>query len=492
MKTVTKVQPYDSFNLTSVKKRFDKTNKPNEKVFLKKTKWDEIKEVFLEWSFRSNLDCFVKIFEYKDNPFAKYLWIIILVLLSGITFWSIVKIIFEYFNYEVVSKFTVTYENPTKFPTITICNNNPFTTNNSQILFETIAKTANLSPYDPNVFRFAKMKASSPTLNEEKKRALGFDLPNKLMTCLFGGQECNASDFKWYWSFDYGNCWQFNSGFSKLTNSKIEIANGQSGIEFGLQMAIYPLENKNKYPSTSDMGLVVFVHNNTFRPLRSDSIFIKPSEKTHILVKRIFTHKVPFPYSECRDLNGYSSRLYDFILSNNRTYRQQDCVYLCFQEISIEKCGCIFSAFEDTAPNIKFCMNKTEGFCFKDLYFSFRPDECVTNSCPLECDSVEYSVEVSSLSSPSIQGFNCFFKDSETNRGLTYDLYKSQMVQLNIYYSSLHYTTISESVKITGFELFSQIGGTLGCFVSLSLFTLFEFIEIFILILNVCFFKSRK
>ena len=96
-------------------------------------------------------------------------------------------------------------------------------------------------------------------------------------------------------------------------------------------------------------------------------------------------------------------------------------------------------------------MNKTEGICFKNLYFNFSPDECINKMCPLECDSIEYERQVSSLASPSIQAYNYFFKETEMNQGLTYDLVKSQMIQFNIYYSSLQYTAISESAKISGF-----------------------------------------
>ena len=128
MKNAIQIQPYESFKLAPV----ENANISSEIVSFRKKKWDKVKETCLEWSLRSNLDSFVKIFEYKDNLFAKFIWGVILFFLSGITFWSISKIILEYFNYEVVSKIQVIYENPTKFPTITICDNNPFTTIQSQ------------------------------------------------------------------------------------------------------------------------------------------------------------------------------------------------------------------------------------------------------------------------------------------------------------------------------------------------------------------------
>ena len=39
----------------------------------------------------------------------------------------------------------------------------------------------------------------------------------------------------------------------------MKIANGQSGFEYGLQITIYPLENKNKYLAASEMDFKLFL-----------------------------------------------------------------------------------------------------------------------------------------------------------------------------------------------------------------------------------------
>ena len=75
------------------------------------------------------------------------------------------------------------------------------------------------------------------------------------------------------------------------------------------------------------------------------------------------------------------------------------------------------------------------------------------------------------------------------NKTLTYDLFKSIWINLWIYYPSLDYTLITESPKTTVTELFTQIGGSLGLFVSFSVFTIFEFIEIFLLIMHSLIFR---
>jgi hypothetical protein len=56
----------------------------------------------------------------------------------------------------------------------------------------------------------------------------------------------------------------------------------------------------------------------------------------------------------------------------------------------------------------------------------------------------------------------------------------------------LEYTQITELPKMDTYDLLTQIGGALGLFVSFSVFTLFETIELFILILRALIIKAKK
>ena len=61
---------------------------------------------------------------------------------------------------------------------------------------------------------------------------------------------------------------------------------------------------------------------------------------------------------------------------------------------------------------------------------------------------------------------------------------------LIVFYPALEYTFIRESPQMTELGLFADIGGTLGLFISASIFTLFEIIEILVLVLKVLFFRE--
>ena len=310
-----------------------------------------------------------------------------------------------------------------------------------------------------------------------------------MTSCSFAGEQCNSSDFHWLWIYYYGNCWQFNSGIN-LANQKVNIKETNNGIDSGLEVSFNILENKNIHSLFHSEGLIVFVTNHSHLPYVSDPyVFVKGGEKTFISVKRMFNSKYPYPYSECVDLTSYSSDIHDLI-SSNRTYRQSDCFKLCRQKLYIENCGCnLYFDYLNINPNARYCENSTDYFCHLNVFYKYSRQECVRTSCPLECDSVHYDLSVTSLAYPSLQLYES--QNDELKRNQTYESFKASLIQFNVFYPSLEYTIIKESPKLTALDLFGQIGGTLNIFVSLSIFTLFEMLEVVVLVLHALIFKKK-
>ena len=50
----------------------------------------------------------------------------------------VIQIIFEYFEYEVVSKIKIVSERPTSFPAVTICDANPLSTKEAEYLIRNV------------------------------------------------------------------------------------------------------------------------------------------------------------------------------------------------------------------------------------------------------------------------------------------------------------------------------------------------------------------
>ena len=73
----------------------------------------------------------------------------------------------------------------------------------------------------------------------------------------------------------------------------------------------------------------------------------------------------------------------------------------------------------------------------------------------------------------------------EEKNGLYYENFKANSYAINVFYSNMEYTVISETPKTSLFDLISQIGGSLGMFLEFSVFHIVEIFEIVCLILHV-------
>ena len=112
--------------------------------------------------------------------------------------------------------------------------------------------------------------------------------------------------------------------------------------------------------------------------------------------------------------------------------------------------------------------------------------------CPLECDSITYNLQVSSLKFPNHELYDIFRNDSgaplifSSTYGVdisSIDMFREYFYSINIYYPSLKYTYISESPQTTVFGLLSSLGGSLGMFLGFSVFSLIELLEMSLTIL---------
>jgi hypothetical protein len=245
----------------------------------------------------------------------------------------------------------------------------------------------------------------------------------------------------------------------------------------------------NNYNATNEKGLVVFIHNSRFKP--TEAIFVEPGKNTYIGVKREVTQKYPSPYSDCIDLDSYKSDLYDYITkTQKKAYRQQDCFELCIQKEIINNCECYYTKYDDLNTNVTACLNQVNFYCLEGQIDNFILTECQKNLCPLECDSISYELSLSSLVNLETKDYTSaiesdYFEEYyDVNTTNTNSIINSNLVYVTVYYPSLQYEKIIESPKTQIFDLFTQIGGALGMFVSFSVFTIFELIEIFLLIVK--------
>ena len=226
-----------------------------------KTKRSQLTKLLTEWSLQSHFHCYPKIFQYK-NVYAKQIWALTFLFFTALTLFLIGRDLVNYFEYEVVSKIEVFDQKPIEFPTVTICDGNPFTSETAERLIDKIVNEtfgqelnaasefadAGSAKHLLDAIEMAKMYVAGPQYTQADRRELGLiarDNVRLLMSrhCLFSKKECDfATDFNWYYNYQQGNCWQFNAGKSSPRKIKETILEGPN---YGLNLWIGPLDNHN-------------------------------------------------------------------------------------------------------------------------------------------------------------------------------------------------------------------------------------------------------
>ena len=129
----------------------------------------------MNWSQRVDINCYKKIFDYKGNYLVQFIWLLILLGSTGATYYLISKSIIDYLKHNVTTQIKIVNEIPTEFPTITFCDNNPFSSKEAEEFMKNISilNNLNLDSFQnvSSLFQLAKLRASSKLLSDELKNS---------------------------------------------------------------------------------------------------------------------------------------------------------------------------------------------------------------------------------------------------------------------------------------------------------------------------------
>jgi hypothetical protein len=120
--------------------------------------------------------------------------------------------------------------------------------------------------------------------------------------------------------------------------------------------------------------------------------------------------------------------------------------------------------------------------------------EC-NEMCPFECKKMIFSTIHSQLNEFSNEKAQEYFehkllkpKYEQLNSSLS-DV-KQSIINLNVFYDRLSFTEITEKPSFTFVDLVSNVGGTFGLFIGISLLSLLEIVELIYEILLI-YFKNK-
>jgi hypothetical protein len=428
----------------------------------------ELKREFINWSASSTSHGFPNIFK-NEKIALKTMWFIFLSLSAAFCGFMVARTILDYISFEVVSQIRVFDEIPAQFPTITICNLNPFVTN------EAVALMSN-NRFDRSIFRRV---AANPPFGDENRKKLSYDMNKVMWSCEFNYEPCNSynqgndriyEDFSWIYRIDLANCLRFNSGIDSK-GKKIPIKSIYKEGEWSALYIDFILPDRaNIQEYLYKRGIRIYVENSTYmHSTYSIGIDIKPGTFTEIILKKHITERLPYPYSDCQNSFPSEWAITKILEEKKYNYRGKDCSYICLQKEIIESCGCYDLWYDNYDTSVKPCFSEEQVTCandlFKRLYKEGQSEYC-SKMCRPECYSVSFETTYSLSDYPprnyydslkSRPWINQFFA-SEGIRNFTFELAKERFLALKVYYNDLTYVKISEIEKFKVIDLIANIG----------------------------------
>ena len=185
-------------------------------------------------------------------------------------------------------------------------------------------------------------------------------------------------------------------------------------------------------------------------------------------------------------MDSSNSEIYKYILSNsNYSYRQIDCFDYCIGSEMFKRFN--FSNKIDHYSEV-FVYAYFLNLSFSDILDTYSnliqgglKSICLP-ICPLQCNEVKYDKSLSFTTAP---------KNSSKLKDLkSLNLSIDNIVYLNVYYSDLQYTHISQLIKTDIWDLISNIGGNLGLFIGFSFLTFSELFELIFEVIIILFNKQ--
>jgi len=243
----------------------------------------QLKEEFIEWTSNSSIHGIPNMFRIEKSSLIRVVWLLFFLVSSIYCCFTLIQSLLEYIEFKVLVNIEVTKDISTEFPVVSFCNLNQHLTNQSLDYVHKVFAENNLTELLQNEsfsnqtlserINLAKFLVDSSLYSskysDEFRRSLDFPLQHVLISCLYGAAPCSASDFKWYYSPEYGNCYKFNHGEKK------RVAN-RAGKFYGLRLELLVHQPESIMSLSPFSGVHIFINNNSLGNsfLRAFALFL--------------------------------------------------------------------------------------------------------------------------------------------------------------------------------------------------------------------------
>lgn len=151
----------------------------------------------------------------RDEWYVKVLWLIVTLASTGVGSWLVGKSILDFLTYDTVTKAQTIFETPTLFPTVSICSQNMFTTDDgyayvANYLFDNDYKDLETELVDNFLSDndFFKLGFGANLLDTDYsdafRKSMSLQIDDMILRCSYNHKVCDETDFYWYFDPFYG------------------------------------------------------------------------------------------------------------------------------------------------------------------------------------------------------------------------------------------------------------------------------------------------
>lgn len=452
----------------------------------------------------------------SKRPSWRWFWICAFVCALVTNIWHI-SILTETFLSYPSTQLTTMKSEGLKFPHITICNLQSISPSNMvEILANVTSKTKiyqdNIEDIDKVYQEFdipmEKGRFTSPfayyeNIGEEVYK-VGHQKVDFIASCIYGGQPCEEGDFKLFSDPAFFNCFTFTGSESHDVGNKRSTTN--AGPMNGLTLVLF-LESflKDSVPPVYDehsvlsnaVGARVVLHPHGTMPRPSNEGYdIMPGHSTSIGFIPKSSVRLHEPYGHCHQGGQIK------IAGMNYSYTTEACETECAWKYVKDQCECHSTYYVGISESgYPFCgiWNKSDPVgsgvrvqCEHEQIIQIEASRHIKDSCHCyeQCTEFNYGVTLSESLWPAarlLPGFIVHvseaaesqskiheFLDEIYSKSVDAKVKVNNFARINLYFKDLKVRQDKQTPSYYISKLFSDIGGTLGLWVGISLLTLTE------------------
>ncbi|CAH1782263.1 unnamed protein product [Owenia fusiformis] len=292
--------------------------------------------------------------------------------------------------------------------------------------------------------------------------------------CTFDMENCKRTSGHWLETYNkyYGKCYTWNSAINKPEGER-PLVTTNFGSRYGLRLTLNVEPDEYTGLLSPTYGVRVSVHDNSVVSYpESDGLTVSVGNEMVFRLRKKKYERQPNPYpSNCMDgwMRPSKNR-------NRGEYTVLGCMMECLQQRLFEICGC-FDRIVDEGEHRCNYFNRTEEFCRQKVYHAYNTGRLGCR-CPAKCRESTYEVSTSVSAWPS-KHHDHFIRErlNKINNISLHDI-KNTTVRVHVYFEDFNEETVIEVPVYTVSGILSNIGGTMGMFIGLSLCTIGELLEL--------------